>query len=116
MTTLTVALIAIDTQRVAVQDAIAALTPNYTVGFLRPCCSASEPNPTCDTLPTHWYANGAKCPSDVVQAWQDAVTGAEGGNALFDLKIFTAQNALDATMWAASNLSSEGLQFVPDPT
>lgn len=114
MTQLTVALIVTDARKSAVEAAIAALTPDYTVGFLRPCCALTEPAPTWETPPTHWYANATAVDAAIVSDWQDAVDAAGLGDALNGLVLFTAQNAVDAVGWAQSNLASEGLRFAPD--
>jgi hypothetical protein len=115
MTRLTVALIVADADKAAVEAAIAALTPDYTVGFLRPCCALGESSPTWETPPSHWYANATGVDAAHVAAWQEAVDAAGPGDALRGLVLFTAQNADDPVGWAQSNLESQGLRFVPDP-
>lgn len=114
MTTLAVALIVADAHKAAVEAAIAALTPDYTVGFSRACCAATELDPTWETPPTHWYANASAVDAIYASAWQDAVSAAEPEDAVYGLILFTAQNAENASGWAATNLASQGLRFVPD--
>lgn len=114
MTTLAVALIVTDAKKIAVQDAIAVLTPEYTIGFGRPCCALSEPSPTWETPPTHWYANASAVDTIFAAAWQDAVDEAAPSDAMHGLILFTALNATNPPAWAVTNLESQGLRFVPD--
>jgi hypothetical protein len=114
MTTLAVALIVTDAQKAAVEAAIAVLTPDYTIGFARPCCALSEPDPTWETPPTYWYANASAVDANVAAAWQEAVAQAGPLDPLSGLILFTAQNAENASGWAVTNLASQGLRFVPD--
>lgn len=112
--TLTVAMLVTDANKAGVISAINALTPNYTINFLRGCCSSSEPNPTWQTPPTHWYNNASAVDIAIVGAWQAAVDDADPGDALYGLKIFTGQNITNALGWAGTNLASQGLMLVPD--
>lgn len=112
MSTLAVAMIVTDAKKIAAQAALAILTPDYTVGFSRACC-AIDPGATHQTPPTHWYTHGAAVPTEYVDIWQSAVAAGDD-EPLTGLIVFTALNAADAVAWAATNLTSEGLQFVPD--
>lgn len=114
MAEITVALLVTDAKRQAVIDALEAITPIYTMGFIRPCC-AIGPGLTWQTPPTHWYANMTAVETSIVQDWQDATAAATvPEDALHGFIIFTAQNAVNAPVWAVSNLESQNLRFVPD--
>lgn len=115
MSDLTVAMLVTDAKRASVISAINALTPAYTIGFIRQCCAADTVDPTWQTPATHWYNNSTAVDLGIVEAWQQAVANAEPPDPLYGLIIFTAQNAADAVGWAMSNLASQNLMFVPDP-
>lgn len=113
MTQLAVAMIVTDAKRVAASAALSAIAGGG-IGFLRACCAASEPSPTWETPATHWYNNFTALDQALVVAWQDAVAEAGAEDDLFGLIIFTSINAQNAVAWAATNLASQGLMFVPD--
>lgn len=114
MTTLAVAMLVSDANRVAAAAALSALVEDYTIGFVRPCCAADTPNPTWETPPTHWYNNDGAVDQDLVTIWQDAIAAAEPEDPIYGFIIFTAINAENALAWAATNLASQNLMFVPD--
>lgn len=130
MTNIAVAIIVSDTKRADVIEAVSHLTPSYAMGFIRKCC-AIDPGATWQTPPTHWYSNDAGMDSALSSVWQDAADGTlpygyalpngatmteqEILDAMAGLILFTAINSNDAIAWAMTNLTSEGLQFVPDP-
>lgn len=103
----TVAMLVPDADKANVISDIAALTPDWSISFIRPCC-AVDPVPTWETPPTHWYNSSQVVPDDIVEAWTGYFTARPA------LKMFTALNAENAYGWAVSNLASQGLRFVPD--
>ena len=106
--TTTVAILVTDAQRDAVASAINDLTPEYTIGFIRPV-AALGPGTTWETPASHWYTNASSVPEEVITAWQEAAPSLTG------VVMFVAINADNPLEWAYSNLASQGLQFVPDP-
>lgn len=105
--TTTVAILVTDAVKNAGALAVNDLTPEYTIGFIRPV-AALGPGTTWETPATHWYTNASSVPDDVVSAWQEAVPSLTG------IVMFVAINADNPLEWAYSNLASQGLQFVPD--
>lgn len=104
--TTTVALLATAAQKDAITGGINALTPDYTVGFARKV-AAINPAMLWSQPATHWYANASGVPDEVLMAWQDYAASAVG------LVLFVAINADNPLGWAVTNLTSQGLQFVP---
>lgn len=104
----TVAMLVTDAQKSATETAIAALTPEYSIGFIRKVAPIT-PAPTWQTPQTHWYMNASAVPDDVVAAWLAAAPDLDG------VILFTATNAENPLEWAYSNMASQGLMFVPDP-
>jgi hypothetical protein len=104
----TVAMLVTDAEKANVEAAIADLTPEHSIGFIRKVVPIS-PTPTWETPHTHWYMNDENVPDDVVQAWVAAVPSMTGLMAFFGVNI---DNSLS---WAHSNMGSQGLMFQPDP-
>jgi hypothetical protein len=105
--TQTVAMLVTAETKTQVENDINALTPEYTIGFLRKV-AATDPNMLPDQTPTYWYLNGQSVPDDTAGKWAAYAETAPG------LMMFSAVNAVNPLGWAITNLASQGLQFVPD--
>lgn len=103
----TIAMIVSDANKISVQTAVNALTPEYTIEFVRKCAPL-DPEMNWDQAPSHWYMSASAVPDEALTEWQAAAPS-------LDVVLFIAINAINPLDWAYSNLASQGLQFVPDP-
>lgn len=104
----TVAMLVTDAEKANVEAAIAVLTPEYTIGFIRKVVPITS-TPTYETPQTHWYMNTEPVGDEIVAAWLAVAPTMVG------LTMFTATNAINSLEWAYTNMASQGLMFQPDP-
>lgn len=123
MTQIAIAMLASNEHKANIEAAIALVTPQYPIGLGRKCC-ADEPGVTPETPASHWYGNDPLVDAEMAMVWQDAINGTlppdveltpEQQEALSTAILFTVTNHDDFTAWAADNLGSKNLRFVPDP-